>query len=35
VLVRPDAIVALRAAAPVEEPARFLADVLDQVLAGR
>jgi putative polyketide hydroxylase len=35
VLVRPDAIVALRSAAPVEDPARFLADVLDQVLAGR
>jgi len=32
-LVRPDAIVAMRATAPVPDPARFLADVLDQVLA--
>ena len=33
VLVRPDAIVAMRVPAPVQDPARFLADVLDQVLA--
>ncbi|PUB24794.1 2-polyprenyl-6-methoxyphenol hydroxylase-like FAD-dependent oxidoreductase [Promicromonospora sp. AC04] len=32
-LVRPDAIVAMRVAAPVQDPARFLAGVLDQVLA--
>ncbi len=32
-LVRPDAIVALRVTAPVPDPARFLADVLDRVLA--
>ena len=32
-LVRPDAIVAMRVGAPVPDPARFLADVLDQVLA--
>ena len=32
-LVRPDAIVAMRVTAPVPDPARFLADVLDQVLA--
>lgn len=32
-LVRPDAIVALRVTAPVPDPARYLADVLDQVLA--
>ncbi len=32
-LVRPDAIVAMRVRAPVPDPARFLADVLDQVLA--
>ncbi len=33
VLVRPDAIVALRVTTPVHDPARFLADVLDRVLA--
>jgi putative polyketide hydroxylase len=33
VLVRPDAIVAMRVTAPVQDPARFLAGVLDQVLA--
>ncbi|MEO6085955.1 MAG: FAD-dependent monooxygenase [Umezawaea sp.] len=33
VLVRPDTIVAMRVAAPVPDPARFLTDVLDQVLA--
>lgn len=33
VLVRPDAIVAMRVTAPVPDPAQFLADVLDQVLA--
>ena len=32
-LVRPDAIVAMRVTAPCPDPARFLADVLDQVLA--
>jgi putative polyketide hydroxylase len=32
-LVRPDAIVAMRVAAPVPDTSRFLADVLDQVLA--
>jgi putative polyketide hydroxylase len=32
-LVRPDAIVAMRVTAPVPDPAGFLADVLDQVLA--
>lgn len=32
-LVRPDAIVAMRATAPVPDPAQFLADVLDHVLA--
>ncbi|GLZ37253.1 FAD-dependent monooxygenase [Actinokineospora sp. NBRC 105648] len=33
VLVRPDAIVAMRVTAPVPDPARFLTGVLDQVLA--
>lgn len=33
VLVRPDAIVAMRVTAPVPDPARFLAGVLDQLLA--
>lgn len=33
VLVRPDAIVAMRVTTPVPDPARFLADVLDQVPA--
>ncbi len=32
-LVRPDAIVAMRAAAPVPDPTQFLTDVLDRVLA--
>lgn len=32
-LVRPDAIVAMRVTAPVPHPERFLADILDQVLA--
>ncbi|MBV8933855.1 MAG: FAD-dependent monooxygenase, partial [Kutzneria sp.] len=32
-LVRPDAIVAMRVTASVPDPARFLADTLDQVLA--
>jgi hypothetical protein len=32
-LVRPDAIVAMRVTAPVPDPARLLADVLDQVQA--
>ncbi|MER8072957.1 hypothetical protein ABTZ59_32240 [Streptomyces sp. NPDC094034] len=32
-LVRPDAIVAMRVTAPAPDPARFLADALDQVLA--
>ncbi|MFF8957402.1 hypothetical protein [Streptomyces sp. NPDC014894] len=32
-LVRPDAIVAMRATAPVPDPARFLTGVLDQLLA--
>ncbi|WP_216215868.1 FAD-dependent monooxygenase [Amycolatopsis aidingensis] len=34
-LVRPDAIIAMRATAPVLDPARFLADILHQVLARR
>lgn len=33
VLVRPDAIVAMRTTAPGPDPTRFLTDVLDQVLA--
>lgn len=32
-LVRPDGIVAMRATAPATDPARFLTEVLDQVLA--
>ncbi|GAA2144487.1 hypothetical protein GCM10009760_32040 [Kitasatospora kazusensis] len=32
-LVRPDAIVAMRVTAPAPDPARLLTDVLDQVLA--
>ena len=32
-LVRPDAIVAMRVTAPVPDPAPFLTDILDQVLA--
>jgi putative polyketide hydroxylase len=31
--VRPDAIVAMRVTAPVPDPARFIANVLDQLLA--
>jgi hypothetical protein len=32
-LVRPDGIVAMRVTAPAPDPARFLADALDQLLA--
>jgi putative polyketide hydroxylase len=31
--VRPDAIVAMHVTAPIPDPARVLADLLDQVLA--
>ncbi|MCD9877054.1 hypothetical protein LJ657_26150 [Streptomyces sp. NR30] len=34
-LVRPDAVVAMQVTAPAPDPARFLADDLDQVLASR